>query len=263
MEKLKMYQVDAFTDKIFGGNPAAVCVLEDWLPDELMQSIAAENNLSETAFVVPKGNEFEIRWFSPPVEVDLCGHATLASAFVLYELLNYQQDEILFKSRKSGYLKVVKENELLVLDFPADELKPQDALPEMVKGLGIEPKEVYKGRFDYLAILNTEEDIQNLQPDFTALTQLASRGIIVSAPGNEMDFVSRFFAPQTGIPEDPVTGSAHTSLIPYWAGRLGKKELRARQISSRIGDLWCQHLGERVKIGGKARLYMVAEILTQ
>lgn len=260
MDKLKIYQVDAFTNKLFGGNPAAVCVLEDWLADDLMQNIAAENNLSETAFIVPKGNDFEIRWFSPPVEVDLCGHATLASAFVLFELLNYRGEEIIFHSRKSGSLKVNKEGHLLILDFPTDELMLQSPIQEITDGIGITPKEVYKGRFDYLAVLSSEEELRKVQPDFSSVSKLNSRGLIITAPGNEVDFVSRFFAPQTGINEDPVTGSAHTSLIPYWAKRLNKKDLSAKQLSNRSGELSCELNGDRVKIGGKAQLYMTGEI---
>lgn len=262
MEKLKIYQVDAFTDKLFGGNPAAVCVLEKWLPEELMQNIAGENNLAETAFVVPKGDAFEIRWFTPTVEVDLCGHATLASAFVLFELLGFQGNEILFKSRKSGDLKVIKEEDLFVLDFPTDEISLQPDLREITEALGITPKEVYKTRFAYLAVLNSEEEIKELKPDFTSIASLDAGGLIITGPGHKVDFVSRFFAPQIGIPEDPVTGAIHTSLIPYWAKRLGKKNLTARQLSRRSGDLWCQHNGSRVKIGGKAKLYMVGEIFT-
>lgn len=263
MEKIKIYQVDAFADELFKGNPAAVIVLDAWLNKDLMQNIAAENNLAETAFVVPKGQDFEIRWFSPPVEVDLCGHATLASAFVLFELLNYQGNEIIFHSMKSGSLKVKKEGDLLVLDFPADKISPEGDVPEITKGIGLKPQEVYKGRFDYLAILSSEEEVRNVDPDFASIAKLKSRGLIISAPGKEVDFVSRFFAPQTGIDEDSVTGSAHTSLIPYWSKRLEKKELNARQISKRSGSLSCVYEGERVKIGGRAKLYMSGEIYTK
>ena len=239
MEKIKMYQVDAFTDQLFKGNPAAVIVTDAWLKEDLMQNIAAENNLSETAFIVPKGQDYEIRWFSPPVEVDLCGHATLASAYVLFELLNYQGNEIIFHSRKSGPLKVSREADHLVLDFPSDELKEQPVLAEITTGTGLSPQEVYKGRFDYLAVFNSEEEVLNVDPDFASIAKLKSRGLIITAPGKEVDFVSRFFAPQTGINEDPVTGSAHTSLIPYWSKKLNKKELRARQLSKRSGNLSC------------------------
>ena len=263
MEKIKIFQVDPFADELFRGNPAAVCVLDNWLDAELMQNIAAENNLSETAFIVKKGEHYEIRWFSPPVEVDLCGHATLASAFVLFELLSYQGNEINFHSMRSGILKVTKEGELLVLDFPADKINPEGDIPEITKGIGVIPQEFYKGRFDYLAVLSSEEEVLNIDPDFHSLAKLKSRGLIVTAPGKEVDFVSRFFAPQTGIDEDPVTGSAHTTLIPYWSKRLNKKELTARQLSKRSGSLSCVDEGERVKIGGRAKLYMSGEIYTQ
>jgi len=261
MNKTKIYQVDAFTDKLFGGNPAAVCILHKWLPDNVMQSIAAENNLAETAFIVPRTNDFEIRWFSPAVEVDLCGHATLASAFVYFQCLDYKEAVISFHSPRSGQLKVSKQDDYFMLDFPADVMKPVDFNEEIVKCIGIKPIETLKGKTDYLAVLKDEHELVNLQPDFNEISKLNARGLIVTAKGNEVDFVSRFFAPQCGINEDPVTGSAHTSLIPYWSSKLEKTEMNAKQLSKRGGDLICKHQGNRSLIGGKACLYMIGEIV--
>lgn len=248
--EIPFYQIDAFTGKCFGGNPAAVCPLPEWLDDTLLQSIAAENNLSETAFFVPKDGDFELRWFTPTVEVDLCGHATLAAAFVLFNFLDYRLPEIVFHSR-SGRLLVSQSDDLIYLNFPATPAAPVRLPPELVKGLGKSPREVFKSR-DYLAVFETEGDILELRPDFQALSQLDSLGVIVTATGEPADFVSRFFAPRAGVPEDPVTGSAHTTLVPYWAARLGKKKLHARQVSSRGGELFCEDFGERVSIAGKA-----------
>ncbi len=260
---LEIYQVDAFTDRLFAGNPAAVVLCENELSEKLMQSIAAENNLAETAFVIKTPDRLAIRWFTPTVEVDLCGHATLAAAHVLFE---YQEDAgslLSFESR-SGTLRVRKTDDALWLDFPTDRLVREGTIPEeLIKGLGIEPRELYRGRDDYLAILDSEEYIRDLSPDLAALDALARlpvRGVIVSAPGNEVDFISRFFAPQCGIPEDPVTGSAHTTLIPYWSNRLGKKEMKARQLSTRGGTLLCEDHGDRVMIGGRAVMYLRGEI---
>ncbi len=260
MQKIKIYQVDAFTGKLFGGNPAAVCILDKWLDDELMQNIGAENNLAETAFIVPKDSEFEIRWFTPSIEVELCGHATLASAFVVFEYIGFKEDEIIFNSPLSGVLKVKREKDLLTLDFPADGINPVVPPTELIKGIAINPVETYKGKTDYMAVLNSEEDVRMVKPDFQLIGKLEARGLIVTAPGDEGDFVSRFFAPQSGIDEDPVTGSAHTTLIPYWSMRLGKKKMVAKQISKRTGTLYCTDNGLRVKIGGYAKLYMVGEI---
>lgn len=257
--KLPLYHVDAFSGRLFEGNPAAVVLCESELPDQIMQSIAGENNLAETAFVVTQCDTHHIRWFTPTVEVDLCGHATLAAAHVLFNHLNYSSQTLSFSS-KSGPLFVRQEGDLLYLDFPADSLSAVEPPEVLINGLGLEPKELYRGRDDYLAIYDYEDDIAYLCPDMTLISTLPSRGIIVSAPGLAVDFVSRFFAPQSGIPEDPVTGSAHTSLIPYWSRRLSKKNLRARQLSPRGGDLVCNDCGDRVDIGGRAVTFLVGEL---
>lgn len=255
-----MFQIDAFTETLFSGNPAAVCILDKWLTDELMQSIAAENNLAETAFIVQKEDRFEIRWLTPTVEVDLCGHATLASAYALFNCLHYPEPEISFHSPKSGKLRVFKEKEILFLDFPTDRLEEQTDLQQVTKSIGAKCVQLYKGRTDYIAVLESEEDVLNLRPDFTGISKLPVRGLIVTAKGEKVDFVSRFFAPQSGIDEDPVTGSAHTSLIPLWSKKLGKKEMKAQQLSQRGGSLTCVDKGERCFIGGQAKLYLTGEI---
>lgn len=260
MNKIKLYQIDAFTDKIFGGNPAAVCVLDAWLPDAVMQHIGAENNLAETAFVVPAGSRYELRWFTPTVEVDLCGHATLAAAYVLFRYYNHAADTIEFQSRNSGLLTVLKHNEELILDFPADDLEAAETPEALISAFGIAPSETFKGKTDYLLIYPSQDDVANLNPDINLVNSVRARGIIVSAPGKEVDFVSRFFCPQVGIDEDPVTGSAHTTLAPYWSEKLGKKMLTAKQLSARQGDLKCEYLGDRVKITGKAVTYLTGEI---
>jgi PhzF family phenazine biosynthesis protein len=258
--KTKLYQVDAFTNKLFGGNPAAVCPLEAWLPEEKMQCIAMENNLSETAFFVEKAGKYHIRWFTPELEVALCGHATLASAHVIFNHLNFKGDVIKFDS-KSGELKVSRKEEMLVLDFPSDlfdkQILPPDAL---IEGLGVQPIEAYKGKTDYMLVYRTQKEIESIVPNFTLIKKAKARGVIVTAKGNSVDFVSRFFAPLSGVPEDPVTGSSHTTLIPYWAQKLGKKELTAKQLSKRRGKLKCKYLGDRVEIGGEAVTYMIGEI---
>ena len=258
--KNPIYQVDAFTNERFKGNPAAVCPLDSWLPDGVMQNIAAENNLAETAFVVAAGNEFEIRWFTPTVEVDLCGHATLASAYVLFNELGFAGDQINFISHRSGPLSVTKNGPILALNFPVDSLTELPLKPEFAIGLSQAPRAVYKGKTDYLFVYDSEAEILALQPDFEALKAHSVRGIIVTAPGEKTDFVSRFFGPACGVNEDPVTGSAHTTLTPYWASVLGKTELRARQLSQRTGDLTCKLLGDRVEIAGEAVLYLRGEI---
>jgi PhzF family phenazine biosynthesis protein len=253
--ELRLYQIDAFADHLFGGNPAAVCPLGSWLPDEVMQQIAAENNLAETAFYVPSDGGFHIRWFTPSVEVDLCGHATLASAYVAFHYDKVPGDVVEFAS-KSGPLRVKREGDLLVLDFPADTVEPV-AVPQMlIEALGREPIETYKGKTDYLVVYGVEEHVATLQPDLADLAMVPARGIIVSAPGRQVDFVSRFFAPQVGVPEDPVTGSAHTTLTPYWSARLGKCELTAMQLSKRQGRLTCRLAGSRVEIAGRAVPYL-------
>jgi PhzF family phenazine biosynthesis protein len=259
--QLPIYQLDAFSNKIFGGNPAAVVPLTAWLSDETMQAIAAENNLAETAFYVPTGAGFHIRWFTPAVEVDLCGHATLATAHVLFFIENYPHDQISFDSR-SGELKVRKDGDWLVLDFPTDHLHKQlVSPPALLEALGdITPLEILRGKSDFMAVLESEEQVRNLQPDVIVLSTLPVRGVIVTAKGDSVDFVSRFFAPQSGIAEDPVTGSAHTTLTPYWAEKLGKTELSALQVSQRGGILKTQLLGDRVEIAGQVKLYLTGTI---
>jgi predicted PhzF superfamily epimerase YddE/YHI9 len=257
--KIPYYHVDAFTGSVFAGNPAGVCVLEEWLPAETMLGIAAENNLSETAFLVEREAHYELRWFTPVTEVDLCGHATLASAHVAFHHLGHTGSLVRFAS-KSGMLPVGREGEVLVLDFPArpgERCETPDALRE---GLGREPAEVYLAR-DYMAVYPTQADVEALEPDMELLKQVVSLGVIATAPGDEVDFVSRFFAPTVGVPEDPVTGSAHCTLIPYWSARLGKQALHARQVSARGGELYCQDAGARVHIGGRAVTYLTGEIL--
>jgi PhzF family phenazine biosynthesis protein len=261
MHKIKIFQVDAFTDKLFSGNPAAVCLLNEWLNDDVMQSIANENNLADTAFIVPYGKDYEIRWFTPTTEVDLCGHATLASGFVLFHLLGYPHSQIHFHSPKSGLLHVSKKEELFILDFPADKLELINGEQNMIKEcIGVKPIELYKGKTDYIAVVDSESSLKNLQPDFKKISELKARGLIVTAMGDNVDFVSRFFAPQSGINEDPVTGSAHTSLLPLWSKKLGKNKFIASQLSKRGGQLTCEYKNERCLIGGKARLYLTGEI---
>lgn len=260
MNKIKIYQIDAFTEKVFGGNPAAVCVLNAWLEDEVMQKIAAENNLAETAFVVPKGNDYELRWFTPTVEVDLCGHATLASAYVLFRYYNHSTDKIIFHSRRSGLLAVEKNNEELTLDFPADVVEVTEVPQALIAAFGKAPVEAYRGKSDYLLIYASQKEVEDFNPDINLINSVDARGVIVSAVGYEVDFVSRFFAPQVGVNEDPVTGSAHTTLTPYWSNRLGKSRLSARQLSQRKGDLKCELIYDRVRITGKAVAYLTGEI---
>ncbi len=253
--KIPLFQVDAFTNEVFKGNPAAVCPLEEWISDTLMQKIARENNLSETAFFVKTEEGFHIRWFTPVTEVNLCGHATLAAAAVIFERLDYSLDRILFHS-KSGMLTVEKLNGLYLLNFPADKIKKIPIPEKVAQAIGSPPVEAFKGREDYLFIYENEHQISEIKPDFKELAQYTERGVIISARGSEHDFVSRFFAPSAGIDEDPVTGSTHTSLIPFWSGVLQKKELKARQLSARGGELSCTMKGERVEIGGNAVFFM-------
>ena len=256
---LHQFQIDAFTNRPFHGNPAAVCPLGKWLPDEVMQAIAGENNLSETAFFVPSDKGYALRWFTPVREVDLCGHATLATAHALFEHLGYTSPSITFETR-SGDLTVERRDGRLVMDFPACPLQPCD-LPELLaEGLGHRPVEVLAGD-DFLAVFESEADIRALEPNQAMLARLALRGVCVTAPGDSVDFVSRFFAPKYGIPEDPVTGSAHCQLAPYWAGRLGKPILNARQISKRGGEIGCELRHDRVLISGQAVTVMTTEIL--
>ena len=253
------YEVAAFTKRPFAGNPAGVCLLEgEWLPDALMQSIAAENNLAETAFIIDRGDYLDVRWMTPTVEIDLCGHATLASAHVLFNHLGRKGDTIRFQSR-SGELRVARDGDRLVLDFPSQPARQCELSKTITEGLRAQPLDIFKGS-DYLAVFEREEDVAAIDPDFEVLTQLNSRGVIATAPGKDCDFVSRFFAPGAGIPEDPVTGSTHCALIPYWSKRLGKRELHARQISKRGGDLFCEDRGERVGIGGNAVTYVEGKL---
>ncbi len=252
--KIPLYQIDAFTGRLFGGNPAAVCPLEDWLDDAAMQAIALENNLSETAFFVENGDHYGLRWFTPAHEVDLCGHATLATAFVLFNELDAGGDAVEFETR-SGRLTVHREGDRLAMDFPADPPQPCAAADDLVAALGAAPSEVLAG-VDHIAVYPSEADIRGLEPDFARLNRLDRRGVIVTAKGDEADFVSRFFAPKAGIPEDPVTGSAHCELVPYWSKRLEKKRLVAHQVSARGGELWCEDRGERVIIAGCAVKYL-------
>jgi len=256
--KLRIFQVDAFTDYVFGGNPAAVCPLKEWLDDSIMQNIALENNLSETAFFTKKGEEYELRWFTPEVEVDLCGHATLATAHVLFDHLGYDKDEIHFQT-KSGLLIISKEGNRLLMNFPTDEMPSIEPPAVLFQALGTRSDHVFKTD-DYMVVLDTEDEVRDLNPDFRILSEVNARGIIVTAPGDEVDFVSRFFCPGVGIDEDPVTGSAHTKLTPYWAKRLNKDILEARQISERGGNLTCRYKGNRTEILGNARTYMIGEI---
>lgn len=259
MTAFKIYQVDAFTNEVFRGNPAAVCPLREWLPDALMQKIAAENNLSETAFFVPDKGAFHIRWFTPTTEVELCGHATLASAHVLFEHEGYSQSEIVFNSL-SGPLKVFKKGKQIVMDFPVAKTASSD-FPELLKeALGTTPVEYYRSGSFGMAVCRNEQEVETLKPDFSAMKNMEEAALIVTAQGSECDFVSRVFAPNMGIDEDPVTGSAHTRLIPFWAERLEKQQMNAHQISERKGLLQCEFLGERVLIGGEAVTYLVGEI---
>ncbi|AWV98681.1 PhzF family phenazine biosynthesis protein [Arcticibacterium luteifluviistationis] len=256
---LDIYQVDAFSAKLFGGNPAAIIPLEAWLSDDIMQQIAQENNLSETAYFVKEGEHFHIRWFTPAVEVALCGHATLATAHVIYEHLGFKEDQIKFMS-KSGELVVKKRDGLLEMNFPATSLSKTEIPAGFLDQFNIKPSETLKAGEDFFLIFDSEEQIKALVPNFSALKKIKSRGIICTAPGTKADFVSRFFAPAAGIDEDPVTGSAHTSLIPYWAKKLAKNSLYAEQISKRKGELHCQLIGDRVLIAGEAISYLQGKI---
>ena len=262
MQKIQIYQVDAFTDTLFSGNPAAVCILDSWIDDELMQSIANENNLAETAFVAPIGQDFEIRWFTPVVEVDLCGHATLASAFALFNILDYSGSLIRFYSPKSGWLPVEKREDMLFLDFPTDILEalPDEQSAVIEKCIGAKPINLYKGKTDYIAVIDNESLVKNLQPDSGKISKLKARGLIVTAKGDSVDFVARFFAPQSGIDEDHVTGSAYTSLLPLWSKKTGKIKMIANQLSKRGGQIIGEFKGDRCLIGGKARLFLSGEI---
>ena len=258
--RLPLYQVDAFTDRLFGGNPAAICFLEQWLPDATMQAIAAENNLAETAFFVREGDGYALRWFTPTVEVDLCGHATLASGHVVMKFLEPERQSVGFRTMKAGMLNVARRADMLVMDFPARPAAAAEPPPGLLTALGGMPREVLRAR-DHLIVYDSAAEIAALKPDLVALANVDCWAAIVTAPGeNGVDFVSRFFAPAQGVPEDPVTGSSHTTLTPYWAKRLGKTELEARQLSRRGGALHCTLNGDRVNIGGRAVLYLEGHI---
>ncbi len=258
---LTIFQVDAFTNKLFAGNPAAVCPLEEWLADDVMLKIAAENNLAETAFFVKKADVYEIRWFTPAVEVNLCGHATLASAFVIFNFLNLEETRVNFYSSRSGNLSVEKQGDVLVLDFPRYGVSEIEIDAQLVEAVGKKPLQTWETQGNMVMMLfKTEAEIAEIAPDMSALTKIPFDEVIVTAKGATADFVSRMFAPRIGIAEDPVTGAIHCSLIPFWAERLGKETLFARQISARGGELFCELNGTRVKIGGHATLYLKGEI---
>ena len=256
--KLPLYQVDAFTNRLFRGNPAAVVLLDEWLPDATLAAIAAENNLAETAFVIPHGNVMPLRWFTPAVEVDLCGHATLAAAHVLYRDRFASATRLVFGTR-SGELAVERDGELLSMDFPARPGRRIDVTDALADALGVRPREAFLAR-DLLAIVDAESQVRDLQPDLGGIAAIDAFAVIVSAAGKDVDYVYRFFAPRQGVPEDPVTGSANCTLVPYWAARLGKSELTAKQLSPRGGDLWCALRGDRVAIAGHAIEYLRGEI---
>lgn len=256
--RLPLYQIDAFTSRVFGGNPAAVVPLERWLPDDVLRAIAAENNLSETAFVIPASDVCPLRWFTPTVEVDLCGHATLAAAFVLLREQFRDRDRIAFTTR-SGELVVSRSPRGLAMDLPAWPGRPMPVDEALCTALGVRPHEALQAR-DLLVVLDSEDEVRDFRPDFTRIAALDAFALLISAPGREVDFVSRFFAPLAGVPEDPVTGSAHCTLTPYWAKRLGRDALTARQLSARGGELWCEMRGERVTVAGAATEYLRGEI---
>lgn len=257
--EIKLYQVDAFANRAFEGNPAAVCPLDEWLSDETMQSIALENNLSETAFFVPSSDGFHIRWFTPKSEVDLCGHATLAAAHVLFANLGHEKERIAFDSR-SGRLTVTRDGDRLVMDFPSQPPVPCSVPIEIVRAFGLTPAECLKSE-DFVVVFERETDIETAEPDFTELKNLDLRGVIITSRSSQYDFVARFFAPKYGVPEDPVTGSAYTQLAPYWAAKLGSRRFHAKQLSPRGGELTCEVVGERVLISGGAVSYMEGKII--
>ncbi len=257
---IPIYQADAFTSRLFGGNPAAVCPLTDWLPDATMQQIALENNLAETAFFVKTDAGFHLRWFTPELEIDLCGHATLASAHIIFTQLGYTDEVIHFTTEQAGTLTVTREGDKYTLDFPSRPPYATEIPAGLVEALGgKQPLHTLRSR-DYFLVYESEDDIINIVPDHAFLSKIDAIGVIVTAPGKEVDFVSRFFAPAASVPEDPVTGSAHCNLIPYWAERMGKNELHAYQLSARKGELWCELKGDRVLMSGNAVKYLKGEI---
>jgi PhzF family phenazine biosynthesis protein len=253
--KVPLYQVDAFTDRRFHGNPAAICPLDEWPPDAVLQAIAAENNLSETAFYVREGQQFRLRWFTPAVEVDLCGHATLGSAMVIMDVRKELTNGRVEFATKSGILAVEKDGDRYAMDFPARPPLPSKPHEDLASALGAEPAQILAAR-DYFCVYASEAEVRALQPDMNMLAKMDRFAVIATAPGSDCDFVSRFFAPAQGVPEDPVTGSAHCTLIPYWAEELGKNMLFARQISARGGEIWCEQRGDRVRIAGHGVLYL-------
>jgi len=259
MPTLPIYQVDAFTDHLFGGNPAAVCFLDQWPGDRILQNIASENNLSETAFLLRDHDGFELRWFTPTLEVDLCGHATLAAAHVLFNIKNHSGPEIRFKTR-SGQLEAIRNGHKIVLDFPADPPRPTAVIPGLFDALGLSEGLMYRGKTDLMVVVEDENTVLTLSPQFPQLRNFGDRGVIVTAPGKNSDFVSRFFAPGSGIDEDPVTGSAHCTMTPYWSERLGKTTLEAIQMSPRGGAVHCELVGDRVKLTGTAVTYLSGNI---
>jgi len=259
--RIPLYQVDAFTGRLFGGNPAAVCPLTEWLPDATMQSIAAENNLAETAFFVPQDEGYLLRWFTPTVEVELCGHATLASGYVVTHILTPEQRSVGFETLKAGPLEVTRDGDLMAMDFPCWPPEQEPADPRILAALGKMPAESFVARGRTLAVYERAEDVAALKPDFAAMRRMPGANAIVTAPGADgIDFVSRYFAPNFGVDEDPATGSAHCVLTPYWAERLGKKQLKAQQISARVGDLLCTLRGGRITLAGRAVLYLEGAI---
>ncbi len=259
---LPLFHLNAFTNQPFAGNPAAVCPLTGWLDDALLQRVASENNLSETAFLAPRGEDYELRWFTPKCEVKLCGHATLASGYVVLQILAAKRDSVRFETRESGVLTVSRAGDRLAMDFPALEPWARENPPaELSEGLGKVPAEVVQIEDNFFAVFETEEEVRGLHPDFRVLEKLHPAGVAVTAPGGDCDFVSRYFVPSYGIPEDPVTGSTHCSLAPYWAKRLGKKGLHARQVSERGGELWCKVKGDRVMLTGNVVLTLQGELL--
>jgi len=255
---IRFYHIDAFADRIFAGNPAGVCFLDAWIEDPILQSIAAENNLPETAFLVQADNHYELRWFTPKVEIDLCGHGTLASAFALFEYVNPKARQVDFQT-KSGILTVQRQGNLLIMDFPTRRPEPCQPPEHIDEIMGISPSRTLRSR-DLVVVYENEDHIRRLKPDLAGMAALDCFGVIATSPGKKSDFVSRFFAPGAGIPEDPVTGSAHCTLIPYWSEHLGKRELHAFQLSERGGELFCIDKGERVSIGGRAVAYLSGTI---
>ncbi|HUM51914.1 MAG TPA: PhzF family phenazine biosynthesis protein [Chitinophagales bacterium] len=255
---LKIYQIDAFTNQVFKGNPAAVVPLEKWLPTEIMQQIAAENNLAETAFFVKENDAYHIKWFTPTVEIELCGHATLATAFVIYNYLNYDKNDIHFTCMV-GDLFVTRDHDFITLNFPAIETKSVAIPTVLAQAIGTHPIAFYDSKSKFIALLEDDDAVQNAQPDFTLINQL-EKSLIITAKGKDVDFVSRFFAPQLGVNEDPVTGSAHCVLIPFWSKKLNKTELTAMQLSQRTGFLKCKYLSDRVEMSGQAICYLIGDI---